>query len=254
MMNTLAVAGTAGNTAAGGGEPADADESAETQETLESAVLARLEPAGVSGGGSWQQRKSARTRIAILEAAIRCLAEKGYANTTTKTVASMAEVSRGAMLHHYPTKKALIEQAIAWTFFKRMERNFREFRSLSEAERRNEMAGVTLYWKNVNTLEYRASLELCMAARCDDELRGILEPKAAEFEEVLLAELPRVFPEWADIPEQLTLANDLVIAALDGLLINQIKWGDTDRAEKVRKLVGRVVLLLSMEKIRAGDL
>ncbi len=247
-----AVADIAGETA--GRHLPDDGRSLDAPDTLENAVLAHLEPEGISNIGGWQQRKSARTRIAILEAAMKCLAEKGYGRTTTKTVASMANVSRGAMLHHYPTKKDLIEQVIAYTFFKRMERNFRGIRQLTERERLDEMSGVTLYWKNLNTLEYRASLELCVAARSNEELRKILAPKAAEFEDVLRSELPKVYSAWTGIPAQLKLADDVVTAALDGLLINQVRWRDPDRAEKVRRLLGKIVGLLRTGAIRAEDL
>lgn len=62
---------------------------------------AASEPAG------WQAQKSAATRALILEAAVRCLAESGHAATTTHTIAETAGLSRGAMLHHFPSKHAL---------------------------------------------------------------------------------------------------------------------------------------------------
>lgn len=75
--------------------------------------LAHFEPEGVAPEGpGWQQRKSAQTRVGILEAAIDRLAKHGYARTTTQMIAETAGVSRGAMLHHYPTKSELIKSII----------------------------------------------------------------------------------------------------------------------------------------------
>ena len=56
---------------------------------------------------SWQAQKSAMTRDRILDAAINCFIELGYTNVTTAKVASAAGVSRGAMLHHFPSKTEL---------------------------------------------------------------------------------------------------------------------------------------------------
>lgn len=233
----------------------DAPNREDALEAMEHELLSRVAPKGIfDEDGGWQRRKSAQTRIAILEAALKCLAEIGYARTTTKVVADAAGVSRGAMLHHYPTKRGLVEQAAAYAFFKRMQRNFAEFRKLTEKERADELAGVMLHWKNLHTLEYRAYLELCIAARTDKELRGILDPIAARFDEIQLTEFPKVYPGWAGIPRQLTLANDLMVALMDGLLLNHMRWQGPDRAENVRKLLARMLFMLRTRQIDAGNL
>ncbi len=51
-----------------------------------------------------QAERSADTRRKVVEAAVRCLSERGYAATTTTSVAIEAGVTRGAMFHQYPTK------------------------------------------------------------------------------------------------------------------------------------------------------
>ena len=43
----------------------------------------------------------------LLDAALECLVELGYGGTTTSVVAARAGVSRGAQLHHFPTRAAL---------------------------------------------------------------------------------------------------------------------------------------------------
>ena len=59
------------------------------------AKSSRRSAAGRVGDG-WQAEKSALTRQAILEAAVRCFVEHGYANTTTAMISDEASVSRGA--------------------------------------------------------------------------------------------------------------------------------------------------------------
>lgn len=53
---------------------------------------------------SWQAQKSIMTREAIFDAAIECLIDLGYGGTTTALIAEHAGVSRGAMLHHFPSR------------------------------------------------------------------------------------------------------------------------------------------------------
>src|SRR3954462_3464182 len=59
-----------------------------------------------------QAQRSAATREALLDATIGCLVDDGYANTTTSRVAERAGVSRGAHLHHFQTRSALVAAAI----------------------------------------------------------------------------------------------------------------------------------------------
>ncbi len=49
----------------------------------------------------------------LLEATVDCLVERGWAGTTTTVIAERAMVSRGAQLHHYPTKAELVAAAVA---------------------------------------------------------------------------------------------------------------------------------------------
>ena len=52
-------------------------------------------------------------RARILEAAVTCLHRDGYGATTTVSVAGTANVSRGAMLHHFPSKADLMLATLA---------------------------------------------------------------------------------------------------------------------------------------------
>src|ERR1700741_2155359 len=53
-------------------------------------------------------RTPEKTKLAILEAAERLLAEKGFQALTLDEVAIGASLSKGGLLHHYPSKNALI--------------------------------------------------------------------------------------------------------------------------------------------------
>ncbi|MAU41259.1 MAG: hypothetical protein CMF31_06530 [Kordiimonas sp.] len=61
-----------------------------------------------------RQDQTIESRDAILEAASRLFAEKGFASTSTRAIAKAANVSTGLVFHYYPTKLDLFrEVAIA---------------------------------------------------------------------------------------------------------------------------------------------
>jgi AcrR family transcriptional regulator len=207
--------------------------------------LAQLEPEGIAANGQgWQQRKSAQTRVAIMEAAIDCLERHGYASTTTQLIAETAEISRGAMLHHYATKQELIAAVIEYAFYKRLEGFVGRIEALSEQERVNDHAGIELYWQSLLTREFAATLQLSVAARTDEELREILLPRHRRYDRIEREMVLRVFPEWQDKPEAFELAMDYCIAAMEGLVLNHDVWDDRRRRIALRALISGTILML----------
>src|SRR6476659_72106 len=59
-----------------------------------------------------QQQRRDETRRALLDAAVESLIEVGFSRTTTLEVQRRAEVSRGALLHHFPSKAELLVAAV----------------------------------------------------------------------------------------------------------------------------------------------
>lgn len=213
-------------------------------------LLAKFEPEGLGPEGpGWQQRKSSQTRVGILDAAIECLATHGYARTTTQLIAETAGISRGAMLHHYPTKGALIAAIIAYCFYRRMQMLTEGVRSLSETQRIHDLAGLEVLWNSYFTPEHRAYLELNIAARTDAEVRAIFVPQARRFSRHWRAGGVRVFPEWASDLDRLGRASDLVEAVLEGLALNHEAWNSPSRVNRLREFLRQLVA-----KIYAGEI
>ncbi|GAA2690145.1 TetR/AcrR family transcriptional regulator [Streptomyces lunalinharesii] len=59
-----------------------------------------------------QQERSRATRLKLLEAAVACLAERGWSGSTVSVVAERAGVSRGAAQHHFRTREDLFTAAV----------------------------------------------------------------------------------------------------------------------------------------------
>jgi AcrR family transcriptional regulator len=127
-----------------------------------------------------QQERSRLTQQRLLTATIECLVEHGWSGTTTTLVAERAGVSRGAQLHHYPTKAALVLAAITHL----CERRAEEIRAEAAAVRAQPAAGrvdrvIDLFVASFTGPLFAAALELWVAARTDAELRRALVPLEA---------------------------------------------------------------------------
>jgi len=129
--------------------------------------MSRAVPASNSNR-TWQQTKSQNTRNAILDAAIRCFYRFGYNNTTTEKIANEAGVSRGAMLHHFPSRADLIKAAVLHLNDKRLELFKREESTVqSDATHSRVEEGIDTYWRQLNTPYFVVFHELQIAARTD---------------------------------------------------------------------------------------
>jgi AcrR family transcriptional regulator len=129
-----------------------------------------------------QQDRSRVTQRRLLDATVECLVEVGWAGTTTTLVAERAGVSRGAQLHHYPTKAALVLAAVAHLIDRRGEELKSEasaFPALPLRERVD--AVVDLLAALFTGPLFVAALELWVAARTDAALREALVPVEAHF-------------------------------------------------------------------------
>ncbi len=169
---------------------------------------------------TWQQTKSQNTRNTILDAAIRCLYEFGYNNTTTEKIANGAGVSRGAMLHHFPSRADLIKAAVQHLNEKRLELFKREESTVQgDATHSRVDEGIDTYWAQLNTPYFVVFHELQIAARTDPELHAVLIPAIEELDRAWAITVREVFPDLAQSPE-IIRANWLTLLLLEGMAAN----------------------------------
>lgn len=122
-----------------------------------------------------QEARSAETRARLLDATLGCLIERGYGATSTPEVCRRAKLSRGAMLHHFPTREELVISSVAHLATRRAS----EIRAHAQ-----ELAGrgepldavLELMWSAYDGPLFHAALELWVAARSDRALHRALYP------------------------------------------------------------------------------
>lgn len=146
-----------------------------------------------------QAERSATTREALLDATIACLVEDGYANTTTSRVCERAGLSRGAHLHHFQTRQALVAAAMEHLAERRGTALLAAAEKLPEGPERL-AAGLDLLWAGYANPLYQAALDLWTHARTDPDLRERLEPVERDLDRQTLRLSSTLFGERAEQP------------------------------------------------------
>lgn len=193
--------------------------------------LAAAERDGPKPAG-WQAQKSAATRGLIVEAAIKCFVELGYARTTTTAIADRAGLSRGAMLHHFPSKVDVVRAAVEHLHAKRLKAFRRAVQRTAPAGDRVH-SNLEAYWQHVRHPMFVAFFELVVAARTDPELAAILKPARDAFEEELHRTARQMFPEWHTDDSTFDVALDLTRYVLEGMAISIHMHRETERDRRV---------------------
>lgn len=118
-----------------------------------------------------QEQRSTEMRERLMEATIDCLVEYGWSGTTTAKVADRAGVTRGAQVHHFPTKADLVVAAIRYMATQKIKVAYDETRHLSKADK--PLGDVLdLIWNAHQGPIFAVTMELMIAARTDPELRA----------------------------------------------------------------------------------
>lgn len=149
-------------------------------------------------------------RQRLLDATVELLVDKGYAGTTSMLVSERAGVSRGAQLHHFPTKNQLVLAAVEHLRVQRGDVLARAAADLPRGERRTR-AVLDMLGEHFAGPVFAAALELWVAARTDETLRGAV----AEYEQRLGRDTHRSTVELLGADEQRPGVRELVQATLD---------------------------------------
>ncbi|MGB9013201.1 MAG: TetR family transcriptional regulator [Aeromicrobium sp.] len=121
-----------------------------------------------------QTERTRLMRQRLLEATVDSLVEVGWSGTTTTLVSQRAGVSRGAQLHHFPTKQALVVAAVEHLTERRRDDMRQAARDLPATGRTR--AVLEILSQQFTSPVFAAALELWVAARTDPDLRDAVAP------------------------------------------------------------------------------
>ncbi|AXB42326.1 hypothetical protein A4R43_07100 [Amycolatopsis albispora] len=174
-----------------------------------------------------RQDRAAATRARVIEAAYACLLEGGYAATTVGAVQQRAGVARGTLLHHFPTRAALMAAVVDDIADRRVQ--------VLDADPPAEGGWdgvVDLVWRDLQSPAFAAALELWVASRTDPELRAALAPvQRRVFDSARRAIITHVGDRDPRVP---TLAQ-FTIDLLTGTAMSRVVDPDADVAVVVER-------------------
>ena len=170
-------------------------------------------------------------RLRLLEATVELLVERGFSGTSTTLVSERAGVSRGAQLHHFPTKNDLVVAAVEHLTELRGAELADAFDALPPGPGRTR-AVVRMLGDHFSSPVFTAALELWVAARTDEALLAAVSP----LEQRVGRETHRLTVEALDVDEARPGHRELVQATLDlvrGLGLAATITDDTRRRRRI---------------------
>jgi AcrR family transcriptional regulator len=175
-----------------------------------------------------QAERSAATQARLLDATIECLVERGWAATSTTEVVRRAGVSRGAQVHHFPTKEDLVLAAVEHLLDRRIADFEATFHDLPP-EQRSPATAMRLLYENCFRDTFEAWLELVVAARTDPALHARFVLLESRFVDHALETFQGLFADAAADDAFARIALRLAFSLLEGLAIGRLT--DVDDVE-----------------------
>ncbi len=182
--------------------------------------------------------RRATTRAKLIETTIRCLYEYGYHPTSTVLVAKEARVSRGAMLHQFPTKVSLMI-AVAQDILHQRGEAYRKHLPPKDGDARTRMLAVLdVMWEQVSRPSGVALIEIEMATRSDPELARRFNKLINESEDTKLASYLRSAKSMG-IEDEAAIGAFMQLqhAAIAGLSVEALYKGKRDKISSALNLL-----------------
>ncbi len=185
-------------------------------------------------------------RQRLLEATVECLVEHGWSGTSTTLVSQRAGVSRGAQLHHFPTKNDLVLAAVEHLATLRQAELLAGETDLPEGPSRTRAVLEVLSDLFTGPV-FTAALELWVAARTD----AALHEAVLGLEARVGRAAHQSTVEALGVDESLPGNRELVQATLD--LVRGLGLANTmsDDAARRRRILDQWARVLDAELVRA---
>lgn len=178
-----------------------------------------------------QQQRRDETRRALLDATVESLIEVGFSRTTTLEVQRRADVSRGALLHHFPSKAELLVAAVDHL----AEMRARELKLLAgqlpdeRASRARTDAVLELLWQCFSGAFFQVAMELRTAARTDAELRPVLVAAERALRDRIISQAKTLFGKDVSEHPGLERALDFTLQFMIGAAMSAVLHKDDGR-------------------------
>ncbi|ORB48095.1 TetR family transcriptional regulator [Mycobacteroides saopaulense] len=165
-----------------------------------------------------EQARSRESRRRILDAALDILVTEGYAAATTVRIQQEAGVSRGKLLHHFPSRDALLVAAVHHLAEERV-RAQRDRTDWPDGPDERIDAAVASMWATYAQPYFWASMELWIAARTHKELRAALPPEEHAIGQLVRTATDNFFGPTLTARPQYTALRELLNTSMRGVAL-----------------------------------
>jgi len=167
-----------------------------------------------------RSERTADSRALILDAAVACLVSDGYAGASTLAVQARAGVSRGRLLHHFPSREELLVAAASHLVNEMLTEAADEAEQLAVTDpvERVERC-VELNWALFQKPPFWAAMELWNAARTDRALRAALAPEERRINQAIRAAADRIWGPAAVASPRYPVLRELLFTSMRGVAI-----------------------------------
>lgn len=169
-------------------------------------------------------QRSEDSRARILDAAVACLIDGGYSAATTLTIQSAADVSRGRLLHHFPSRDRLLVAAAQHLAVKRVADTEARVRQAVEQDPHTGAFAradrvIELLWESFSEPHFWASVELWTAARSNTEIADALRPEERRLGASIRASMARMFGDELAAHPRFKQLRDLLLTSMRGAVM-----------------------------------
>jgi AcrR family transcriptional regulator len=167
-----------------------------------------------------QAERSQESRERILDAAVDCLVRAGYSRTNTASIQAQAEVSRGRLLHQFPSKDELLVAAAHHVSAQRLAETVATADSLPSASRNPGArldAVVTVTWQTFDRPYFWAATELWLAARTAPQLASAILPGERRLGAVIRTTLDALYGEDLARHPMYPVVRDVIFTSMRGV-------------------------------------
>ncbi|KUO08267.1 TetR/AcrR family transcriptional regulator [Streptomyces sp. DSM 15324] len=183
-------------------------------------------------------------REALLNAAVRVVARGGLRRLTYRAVAQEAGVTHGLVVHHFGSRDALIEEALAHTIRTSLSTSSLEPGTGRVADFSTGLSEMVAADPDTQAFQY----ELLLESRRRPELLPPLRALYDQYFDATQRELGRMLPAGAG-----RALTRLVFAALDGLVLHQLILGEPEVTDSAVEELRSLLRLLDADGDTADD-
>ncbi|WP_327312593.1 TetR/AcrR family transcriptional regulator [Streptomyces sp. NBC_01235] len=178
-------------------------------------------------------------REALLNAAVRVVARGGLRKLTYRAVAQEAGTTHGLVVHHFGSRDALIEEALAHAIRTSLSTSALEPGTGEVADFSAGLSEMVVDDPDIQAFQY----ELLLESRRRPELLPQIRALYDDYFAATGRELSRILPQGAD-----RALTRLVFAALDGLVLHQLVFGEPEVTDGAVAELHRLIRLLQADE------